>query len=538
MILLVLCPLAFRMVRIDFISPAITNTNAVDTNIVYDTFTYIKMVILYAATVVLLCCFLYKLFATDYQLRFTKYDWLIFALCMTLFISFFFSEQKGIALSGFIYMLDGTLTHVCFCMLFLFGFHVLSEKDLYGRFVIPVCITCSINAVISLLNFIGIKMIDTAVIKAILGIPTGARATSAAAFTSTFGNINYLSGFGGICFALFFSRLILSQSKKEFWVSLAMTAASFSIVITALSSSGFFTFVVMTPIILILTLFAGLTKRKLAAAGVGLAVCVLIFIPLSAMNPVVIDETFGLFGFAQSNVLQGEPFLQDNTSSQNEPYLNDALGSPKQVDAASQVAGLLQLSASSSESMTVTELTAHGAPSVEMTSSTHEPIELPVFPEAAIAPGTGRLYIWRETIKLIMKRPLIGYGMDTITYNYPQMDTAKISGLGNYRIFVTKPHNVFLGYAYGAGIPALLIFLLLNIFAAIQFASYIISCRKEEKTVDCFILLYGITWIAYIVQALVNDDLIATAPIWWTLFGIMLGSLRRETQMVLGKPKI
>ena len=576
LLLLVLCPLAFRMIRLDFISPAITNTNSVDSNTVYDTFSHIKMIILYAGSLILLCCFLYKLFATACEHRFTVYDGLALALCVLLILSFFFSQQKGIAITGFIYMLDGTLTHICFCFLFLFGFHVFSRKGVPERFMLPIYITCGINALISLLNFVGVKMIDTMPIKLVLGIPAGARATDAAAFTSTFGNINYLSGFGGICFAVFFIKLLMNQRKREFWTSLAAVAASFSIIITSLSSSGFFTYLVMVPVVLVVGFALGINKRKLFAAGAGIGVCVLLFLPLSAINPVVMDETFGMLSFlreaepqntamqnttsksaaerntmtdaarpgfrestvaadrtagpVETNVFQGRPVRHEGDSLTGRTVPLKTTGtversaSPGTIGAAEHTASLK------------TTWVAEHSVSPETNGDEDFPaysdvgglVELPVFPEPAVAPGTGRLYIWRETVKLIRSRPFFGYGMDTITYNFPQMSTDKVSGLGQYRIFVTKPHNIFLGYAYGAGVPALLVFLLLNALAGIRFLSYLIHCRKNSKPVSVTVLCFAMAWTAYLVQGLVNDDLIATTPIWWTIFGIGLGVISRE----------
>ena len=564
LLLLVLCPLAFRMIRLDFISPAITNTNSVDSNAVYDTFTHIKMIILYAGTLILLCCFLYKLIATACEYRFTVYDGLALSLCILLFLSFFFSQQKGIAITGFIYMLDGTLTHVCFCLLFLFGFHVLSRAGVPERFMLPIYISCGVNALISLLNFAGVKMIDTAPIKLVLGIPVGARATDAAAFTSTFGNINYLSGFGGICFAVFFIKLLMNQSKREFWTSLAAVAASFSIIITSLSSSGFFTYLVMVPVVLAVGLALGINKRKLFAAAAGIAVCVLLFLPLSAINPVVMDETFGMLSFlreAEPQNTEVQNIARQNTAMQNtapdavRPEFREGVvavdraaslvdgfalqGRPVRREGDSLTGRSVSLKttgmAARSASLTTTGVAVHsalpetsGAEDFPAYADVGGLVELPVFPESAVAPGTGRLYIWRETVKLIRARPFFGYGMDTITYNFPQMSTDKVSGLGQYRIFVTKPHNIFLGYAYGAGIPALLVFLLLNVLAVIRFLSYFIYCRKNSKPVSVTVLCFAMAWTAYLVQGLVNDDLIATTPIWWTIFGIGLGVICRE----------
>ena len=44
---------------------------------------------------------------------------------------------------------------------------------------------------------------------------------------------------------------------------------------------------------------------------------------------------------------------------------------------------------------------------------------LPELPESGWGPGTGRIYIWEKTLKLVKERPLFGYGLDTLMYNFP-----------------------------------------------------------------------------------------------------------------------
>ncbi|MDR3120644.1 MAG: hypothetical protein LBU58_04840, partial [Clostridiales bacterium] len=371
-------PLVFRMVRLDFVSPVITNTTTADTGTMTDTFTHVKMWMIYLLVGALLLIFCYKLFASAasspasaavpvYAFELTAYDALLAALCALLLLSFFFSDYKAVALNGFVYMLDGTLEHVCYCFLFFFGFHIFSKSPRRTLFLVPLYIVGIVNALISLLNFLGVRMIDTAIIKAVLGIPVNARATDAAAFTSTFGNINYLSGFGGVLFAIFFARLLFPATSAaprrfvssaspapvpvpapvpphrsasssssaspvpsvpsapsasslppsalanarlstliESGVSLLMVAVAFSIIVTSLSSSGFLTFVVMTPVTLIFAALSGVTRRKAILAGAALVVCALIFVPLAARNPAVYEETFGIFGALTQRSVEGE----------------------------------------------------------------------------------------------------------------------------------------------------------------------------------------------------------------------------------------
>ena len=588
---LTVAPLFFRMVRLDFVSPVITNTTTADTGVMNDVFTHYKMIIYYALAVLLIIIFAARLLTSEDDggdFRLTRYDAALGALCALLLLSCIVSEYRIVAFNGFIYMLDGTVEHICYCILFFFGFHVFSKSRFKEWFYVPLFVCGVINALIALLNFCGVSMIDTAIIKTVLGVPANAVATNARAFLSTFGNANYLSGFGGVLFAVFFTRLMFSESSfrpagksasgkpasgKGIFaradglslfqnvLSFLMVAVSFSIIVTSLSSSGFLTFVVMAPVILVFSALRGINGRKLALAVGSLAVCALILISLSSIDKTVFDETFGMFNM----IAYGSSGADAVENAAGARLAAESAGVPPAPQEAPQLTLLLtetplppgapQLTLLSLETppppdtpqLTLLSSEAPApppvAPLLTLLSSESQPpptaprqpaasadsfdFDLPeVFPEPGISAGTGRLYIWKETFRLIARKPFTGYGMDTLSYAFPQNRLDKVAGLGSYSIFVTKPHNAYIGYAYGAGVPALLVFLALNVFGAAAFLRYFFSRKTAGEAPGTLILCAFMGWAAYLVQAFVNDDLISTAPLWWTLFGIGAGLIR------------
>jgi len=70
------------------------------------------------------------------------------------------------------------------------------------------------------------------------------------------------------------------------------------------------------------------------------------------------------------------------------------------------------------------------------------------------------------------------------------------------------------------------VFLLFNVFAAINFVKWFLlrrsSLRHLNKS-DIMIMCAHLGWAAYLIQGFVDDSLISTAPLWWTLFGIGAG---------------
>ena len=668
---LTIAPLVFRMVRLDFVSPAITNTTTADTGVMNDVFTHYKAQIYYVLSIALVVIFTARLLTIeDSSFRLTRYDAALAALCVFLLLSSIVSEYRVVAFNGFVYMLDGTVEHICYCLLFFFGFHVFSKSSLKKWFYVPLYACGLINALIALLNFTGVNMIDNPIIKTVLGVPANAVATNARAFTSTFGNANYLSGFGGVLFAVFFAKLMFSApsfrpgnnvadgapdgapdvsrsadtkgaqlrssnvknvkdttsrhttgkpagdasasrrpdktaQRKGFLeqfdrsallqnaLSMLMVAASFSIIVTSLSSSGFLTFVIMAPIIIIFAALCGMTRRKVALAAASLAVCALILVSLASVNKTVFDETFGMFNMfadatdaalpvgsdgsgatlaagAQSDSVQSDDEQLKNvkliglqsagkqsTGADTGFYIpairldGDTILSDVQLDDAGTSfcaptmlldGGAIPVGIASYDSLvhvgsdSVMLLIAESSAAALIAESFDAAAPLagfnlpPYFPESSVSPGTGRLYIWVETLRLITRRPFIGYGMDTLSYAFPQNNIDKIAGLGSYNIYVTKPHNIYIGYAYGAGIPALLAFLSLNAFAAAAFLRWFFARRAAGETPDIMIMCAFLGWAAYLVQAFVNDDLISTAPLWWALFGVGAGLLRQASR--------
>lgn len=127
--------------------------------------------------------------------------------------------------------------------------------------------------------------------------------------------------------------------------------------------------------------------------------------------------------------------------------------------------------------------------------------------------GSGRVEIWRITLKLIAKTPLLGSGPDTLIdgllhnlkyeiYNY-------MLTTGNH---FDKAHNEYLQIAATIGIPALIIYLtfIVQIFA---------KSKNLFSNTAIFILIVPI--ISYISQAFFNISTIGVAPIFWFLLGVI-----------------
>ena len=127
--------------------------------------------------------------------------------------------------------------------------------------------------------------------------------------------------------------------------------------------------------------------------------------------------------------------------------------------------------------------------------------------------GSGRVAIWKLTLKLISKSPLLGSGPDTLidgllyhlkddTYNY-------ILSTNGY---FDKAHNEYLQIAATIGIPALIVYL--------AFIAQIIA-KSKNMFRNSITFIFIVPIISYLVQAFFNISTIGVAPIFWCLLGLL-----------------
>lgn len=131
---------------------------------------------------------------------------------------------------------------------------------------------------------------------------------------------------------------------------------------------------------------------------------------------------------------------------------------------------------------------------------------------SSYASGSGRVPIWVNTLQLVKERPLLGYGLDTLTYYYPAVSL--------WGEAVTKPHNIYLALAYGAGVTALMAFLALIVLGLYHFCAGYFRHKIIDKAGLILPLFFG--WLAYLIQGLFNDTVIGTTFIFWIIFGMMV----------------
>ncbi|MDO4522756.1 MAG: O-antigen ligase family protein [Eubacteriales bacterium] len=142
---------------------------------------------------------------------------------------------------------------------------------------------------------------------------------------------------------------------------------------------------------------------------------------------------------------------------------------------------------------------------------------------------SGRGYIWGRTIPLLPKYLLWGSGPDTFVLAFPQRDYRMHANTGvrASREIVSKAHNMYLQTAVQTGMLSLLCLL---VFWIIYIRESIMIYRRSERAGKCGGLRSGIFLgvIGYLLMGMLNDSVVAVAPVFWGMLGIGI-AINRQT---------
>ena len=133
--------------------------------------------------------------------------------------------------------------------------------------------------------------------------------------------------------------------------------------------------------------------------------------------------------------------------------------------------------------------------------------------------GSGRLYIWSETLKRAARRPIFGYGPDTMI----------LTGIEPFRRFdehtgktivstIDAAHNEYLNILFHQGAFALLAYL--GMIAA-ALAGWIRHAPKRVSAAIC-----GCGVLCYCIQALFGISQVITTPFFWVALALLVKSCK------------
>ncbi len=134
--------------------------------------------------------------------------------------------------------------------------------------------------------------------------------------------------------------------------------------------------------------------------------------------------------------------------------------------------------------------------------------------------GTGRVHIWKESLKYFPKYIWTGVGIDNFIYlGKNEFVTDYISG-----VKYSKAHNEYLQILLTEGIFMFVIYLL---FLGIIFIKSLLSIFRNKK-VNYVVLSLFLAYFGYCIQAFFNISMIKVAPIFYMISGMLVSCVEGE----------
>jgi hypothetical protein len=133
--------------------------------------------------------------------------------------------------------------------------------------------------------------------------------------------------------------------------------------------------------------------------------------------------------------------------------------------------------------------------------------------------ASGRGYIWSRTIPLLKDKLVLGSGVETYLFEFPQQDYVGLYNYGFSESVLTKPHSLYLQMAVQSGILSLILFLVF-VFKYLFSSFKLYNNSKFEDDFSQLGIGIFISIVAYLIICLANDSTITVAPIFWCLLGI------------------
>ena len=459
----------------EVISPLVTTNGLLVSGVKGELFTSYKALYLVIVTVIAGTILLAKIFFMNGTIRKSVFNYALGIFAIVIVLSTIFSPNISIAMSGQYNRSDGAISWLCYIALMFIAMNIEYPKKVVAYVTYALYPFVLINLVVITMNFFGNDLLQKGWIQTLVSLflPEGANIGDGSQLVGTLNQWNYMSGMFAVMAILFLAWAIVDDHLARSITSMVMAVISTAIMLMALSTSGFLALVV--TMIFILFLLVKVTNKK-KAIGVLLGFVILsagVFHTLANENHRIWDESFGFF-------LESNPYQEAATVV--------------------SIGNLFESKVYASDKV----------------------LELPVLPEAGWAPGTGRFYIWGKTLDLVKERPLVGYGLDSIMYNFPHYNIDARGGNNNENTVVDKPHNMYVGILYGTGIFGAFALLMLVVGVSL-------NALKQIVTKNTIVLgVFTTAIIAYAVQAMFNDSLPGMTPMLFVLMGILVVMIKDE----------
>lgn len=455
----------------EVVSPVISNIDALTSGIKGDLFTHYKLILILVITLITFGMLMLKIFFMDGIIRKTPLNYILALFTVAIVISTITSPNISIALSGQYNRSDGAISWICYLALLFVAMNISYPKNAVRSIIYAMIPFVLINLFIITMNFYGNDLLQEKWMQTIVTIllPEGANISDSSVLIGTLNQWNYMSGMFSIMSAMYLTWAVLSEKWVDVIIGAIIATVSMSIMLMSISTSGFLTFMVILPFIFILVIKKNKKQKSIVALFATLIIVVPIFHILAQENDRVWEESIGFF-------IDINPYLKDEAS-----LTNLGISIDNKVYASDNV------------------------------------LELPLLPERSLSFGTGRGYIWKETLELVKKRPFLGYGSDSLVYNFPHYQLESRAGMQDENNIVDKTHNIYIAVLYGTGILGFIALISICIWNFIIVLKSLIKKNKGNSPE----LILAIAVLAYSIQALFNDSIPAITAVAFIFLGMV-----------------
>lgn len=479
LVLIGIMPLIVMADIVEVVSPLITNLDILTSGLKGELFTSYKALFLLVFTLIIAFLFLFKVFFVNGFVRKTFLNYILGTFVVMIIISTLLSPNISIALNGQYNRSDGAITWLCYITLLFIAINIEYPKNIVRSVMYTMLPFVFINLYIITMNFFGKDLLQKTWMQKLvkLMLPEGASISEGSTLIGTLNHGNYMSGMFAIMALMYFVWAVLEKKTLNKILGLVAAIASMFVIFMALSTSGFLTIVCIIPFLMWIIIKS--EKKFLAVAffavfliisGAGLHM-------LAKENSKVWDETFGFF-------VSSNPYVEETI----QPVSN--------------------LKNNQTPLPMVFENKVYAT----------EQLEIPELPQSGVGAGSGRVYIWTYILDLVKERPIQGYGMDSLMYNFQHYNIDARANLETEAVIVDKPHNMYIGLLYGTGIIGFIAFMVLVL------ASTWVSLKQIFKPQIQKLLgpVIAVGVLAFFFQALFNDSLVGITGPLCILWGILL----------------
>ncbi|NLI92245.1 MAG: O-antigen ligase family protein [Peptococcaceae bacterium] len=521
-VLISVTPLLFHIYLNRLISPKIAVPVYYYTNFTTDSFSSYKFIFILVMTGLIFILFLYDLLFNRKNIKINVQNISLYCLMCFSLLSVLLSKYKYFSIFGLPERREGLLTFFA-CLLITFitaNIKIKGNKFYYLIYaLIPITV---VNLVFGILYISGVKVLnDPAFVRFLIGSGQYAggqmQIASTSYFVGTLSHGNYISGMASILYTVFLVYSLWGKNKFAKAISFIMSIFAAMMVFTSLSMSGMVTIIFSLILIAGVILYGKQRLKNIEILSLNLLTLIISFILLNKINPDVskqlIDEPIAYLLVVGLAIVAIAVFAAIK-------YPDVIFKKYKIYTVLVVVLFIVSTGLLSGRIEQRFTYEVDRINTAKIISQLQED-ELNL-PQPGISMGTGRFYIWKQTIQLILQKPIIGYGFDTLAFEYPQYDPAKIPALIDGKTIVDKPHNMFLEIAYSMGIPALLILIVVIVSYIVKFFKRFSADFSDENVMDLSIFL---GFMAFLLQAMFNDANIGYQLFFWIFLGIGLSRL-------------